>query len=35
MPVHTVKRGDKWRVVDTTGKIEKTDKGKARDSGGH
>lgn len=35
MPVKVVKRGGKYRVVEPSGKIAKTDKGKARDGGGH
>jgi len=36
MPVTCVKRGEKWRLVNTnTGMVEKTDKGNARDGGGH
>ena len=36
MPVKTVKRGDKFRVVESaTGRIAKTSAGKARDGGGH
>lgn len=35
MPVHTEKRGTKWRVVEKSGQLSKTEKGKSRDSGGH
>jgi hypothetical protein len=35
MPVRAVKRGDKWRVVEPSGRIAKTSTGKARDGGGH
>lgn len=36
MPVKVVKRGDKYRVVETSNnKIATGSKGKARDSGGH
>jgi len=34
MPVSVAKRGNKFRVVEK-GKIAKTDKGNARDGGGH
>jgi len=36
MPVHVVKRGTKFRVVEAaTGKIVKSSGGKASDGGGH
>lgn len=36
MPVKAAKRGDKWRVVEAkSGKIAKSKRGNARDSGGH
>lgn len=36
MPVKIVKRGDKFRVVESsTGEIAMTSKGNARDGGGH
>lgn len=36
MPVKVSKQGDKYRVVKaSTGRIEKTSTGKARDGGGH
>lgn len=35
MPVRVEKRGDKFRLVEPSGKIAKTDKGTPRDGGGH
>lgn len=35
MPVHVIRSGGKFRVVEGDGKIAKTDGGKARDGGGH
>ena len=35
MPVHVEKRKGRWRVVEPSGRIAKTSKGKARDGGGH
>jgi len=36
MPVKTVYRGGKWRVIEAaTGRIAKTPKGTPRDGGGH
>lgn len=35
MPVHVEKHGDKYRVVEQSGRIATTDKGNARDGGGH
>ena len=35
MPVKTAKRGEKFRIVEPSGRIAKTSTGKARDGGGH
>ena len=35
MPVRAVKRGEKWRLVEPDNSIATTDKGVARDGGGH
>ena len=35
MPVRPVKRGNKYRVVEPSGRIATTGKGAARDGGGH
>ena len=35
MPVHVEKHGDKYRIVEQSGRIATTDKGNARDGGGH
>ena len=35
MPVHVEKRGEKFRIVERSGRIATTDKGNARDGGGH
>lgn len=35
MPVHVEKRGNRYRVVEPSGRIAKTGKGNPRDGGGH
>ena len=35
MPVHVVKRGDKYRIVEKSGKIAINSAGTAIDGGGH
>lgn len=35
MPVHTDKKGDKWRILDPDGSITKNNAGTAVDGGGH
>lgn len=35
MPLSVRKIGTKWRLVEPSGKIAMTDKGNARDGGGH
>ncbi len=35
MPVHVVKRGDKYRIVEKSGKISTNAAGTAIDGGGH
>lgn len=35
MPVHVVKRGDKYRIVEKSGKIATNAAGTAIDGGGH
>jgi len=35
MPVKVAKRRGRWRIVEPDGRIAKTNKGRARDGGGH
>jgi len=35
MPVKVRKRGDKWRIVEPSGRLARTGQGTPRDGGGH